>query len=83
MDILPVKDVQECFKKNCTVLVSRVISKYCTAFKHMQDVVTYHINHIYCQEMEQKSEIVSVYCMVENYDDYSPPNLFHISICRL
>ena len=58
VDVLPVKDVQECFKKNCAVLVSRVISKYCAAFKHMHDVVTYHISHIYSQEMEQKSKIV-------------------------
>lgn len=60
VDILPVKEVQECFQRNCTVLVSRVIPKYITAFKHMQDVVTYHIAHIHSQEMDKKSEIVSI-----------------------
>jgi hypothetical protein len=59
VDILPVKEVQDCFKRNCSVLVSRVISKYITAFKHMQDVVTHHISHIHSKEMELKSEIVS------------------------
>ena len=60
VDILPVKEVQECFKRNCAVLVSRVIVKYFTAFKHIQDVVTHHIDHIHSREMEQKSEIVSI-----------------------
>ena len=59
VDLLPVKEVQDCFKKNCSVLVSRVITKCIKAFKPMKDIVSYHIGHIHSNEMEQKSEIVS------------------------
>ena len=59
VNLLSVKEVQEGFKRNCVVLVSRVIPKYVSAFKHMKDVVTYHIAHPHSEEMEKKSEIVS------------------------
>ena len=60
VDLLPDKDVQSMFKRDCAVLVSRVVCKYLSAFKHMKDVVTFHIGHIYSEEMAKKSETVSV-----------------------
>lgn len=59
VNLLPVKEVQEGFKRNGVVLVSMVIPKYVSAFKHMKNVVTYHIAHPHSGEMEKKSEIVS------------------------
>ena len=61
VSLLPVKEVQESFKRNCAILVSRVISKYLQVFKHMQDVVVRHIPHAHSEEMSRKSEIVSVF----------------------
>lgn len=59
-DLLPVKDVQDTFKRNCAVLVSRVVSKHLKPFQHFQDVVERHIPHQYSKEMNEKSDIVSV-----------------------
>ena len=59
VDLLPVKDVQAVFQRDCAVLVSRVISKYLSAFNHMKDVITYHIGHSYSDELDKKSETVS------------------------
>ncbi|CAB3990217.1 Hypothetical predicted protein, partial [Paramuricea clavata] len=44
-------------KWNCSILVSRVISKYLDSFKHLQDCVVRHISHKYSKEMSQKSDI--------------------------
>lgn len=60
IDLLPVKEVQDVFKKNCAILVSRIISKYLKAFKPMQDIVTRHIPHPHAAEMAGKSNIVSI-----------------------
>jgi hypothetical protein len=59
IDLLPVKEVQDMFKKNCAVLVSRIITKHLGAFKHMQDLVIRHIPHDNSHIMSQKSELVS------------------------
>lgn len=58
-NVLPSNAVLKSFKWNCSVLVSRVISKYLDSFQHMQDCVVRHISHKYSEEMSQKSEIVS------------------------
>ncbi|KAK3741568.1 hypothetical protein QZH41_012511 [Actinostola sp. cb2023] len=57
IDLLPVKEVQDVFEKNCAILVSRIISKYLKAFKRLQDVVTRHIPHPHAAEMAEKSNI--------------------------
>ena len=59
-DILPGKAVQERLKLRWAVLASRVVCKYLTKFKQLQDVIVSHIPHPYATEMATKSNIVSV-----------------------
>jgi hypothetical protein len=59
VDLLPVQEVQELFKSNCAILVSRVLVKHLPAIGHMQDVVTHHIQHQHSDKMAQKSQTVS------------------------
>ena len=58
-NVLPSHDVLNIFKRNCSILVSRVISKYIDSFKHVRDCVIRHIPHKNSKEMSQKSNIVS------------------------
>ena len=58
--LLSTVDVQEAFKSDCAVLVSRVITKYLKVFEKMKDVVIYHIPHPYVKETSSKSELVCI-----------------------
>ena len=58
VDLLPNKDVQQRLKNRWAVLVSRVICKYITPLKPLQDVVLHHIPHAYSNEMSEKSTMV-------------------------
>ena len=59
IDILPGKEVQQRLKRRWAILVSRVVCKYISPLKHVQDVVLFHLPHIYSKEMTGKSTIVS------------------------
>lgn len=64
VDLLPNKEVQQRLKNRWAVLVSRVICKYITPLKQLQDVVLQHIPHTYSNEMAQKSTIVSCFFII-------------------
>ena len=57
--LLPGNVVQNSFKADCTVLVSRIVSQYLPAFSPFKDTVVKHIPHMFSKEMENKSERVS------------------------
>ena len=64
VDLLPNKEVQQRLKNRWAVLVSRVICKYITPLKQLQDVVLQHLPHTYSNEMAQKSTIVSCFFII-------------------
>ena len=58
-NILPTADVQDAFKSDCTVLVSRVVTRFLPEFKYLKDTNIHHIPHPFSQEQKEKSEVVS------------------------
>ena len=60
IELLPGEDVQNNFVWRSAVLVSRVITKYLPAFKCLQSEVVRHVPHKYSDEMDRKSDIVSL-----------------------
>ena len=59
--LLPTADVQNAFKDDCTVLVSRVITRFLSEFHYLKDTTIHHIPHAFSQEQREKSEVVSVF----------------------
>lgn len=57
--LLPTADVQNAFKDDCTVLVSRVVTRFLPEFNYLKDTIIHHIPHPFCQEQGEKSEVVS------------------------
>ena len=56
--LLPARAVQNSFQADCSVLVSRIVSKYLHPFMQFKAVVINHIPHMFSKEMENKSERV-------------------------
>lgn len=55
---LPDQHVQARLLRRRAILVSRVISKYLTAFKSLRKKIVRHIPHPYTKEMSGKSNLV-------------------------
>ena len=58
-DLLPTTAVQENIVNHWAVIISRIICKYVSKFKYLQDVIVHHIPHTYSEVMKTKSESVS------------------------
>lgn len=73
-ELLPDQHVQARLLRRWAILVSRVISKYLTAFKSLRKKILSHIPHPYTKEMSGKSNLVR---------KPSPKNvpLLHVMIC--
>lgn len=56
--LLPTKAVQDLFKSDSIVLVSRIITRFLAPFSQFKGVVVKHIPHIFSEEMAKKSERV-------------------------
>ena len=65
IELLPDKDVQATFLQNWAILASRIITKYLSALKCMNDVVIRHIPHEYSEEMSKKSDTVSMFMLYD------------------
>ena len=57
-ELLPDQHVQARLLRRWAILVSRVITKYLTAFKSLRKKVVTHIPHPYTKEMSGKSNLV-------------------------
>ena len=57
--LLPNSDVQLNFRRDCVILVSRILTTYIPVLKFLKDTVIYHIPHPYSEEQSQKSDTVS------------------------
>ncbi len=58
--VLPSKQDDETIESNMAVLISRVLVKHMSFFKHtFDDVINWHIDHKYQKEMSTKSVVVS------------------------
>ena len=73
LSLLPSANVQDNIKSQFAVLVTRVIVKYFKCFKHLVNVVVYHIPHKYSHEMMLKSDLVRSFICVTL--DTLPQNL--------
>ena len=62
--LLPDSDVQVNFRRDCVILVSRILTSYMPAFAFLKDTVIHHIPHPYSEEQSQKSETVSVTSLI-------------------
>ena len=60
IDLLPTDTVQNNLVNHWAVLVSRIICKYFSKFRCLQDVVVHHIQHPYSATMRTKSDSVSI-----------------------
>ena len=58
---LPTDSVQDNIISSLTQIIPRVIVKYLGAYQEFRSLVVYHIEHPYSHEMQQKSEVVSVF----------------------
>ena len=61
IELLPDSQVQETLLNNCSVLVSRVVTKYLEPFKRFGNACIYHIKHRYEKEMAEKSNLVTMH----------------------
>lgn len=57
-NLLPGKTIQNTFKRDSTVLVSRIVAKYLAPFNQFKDIIINHIPHMFSEEMAKKSERV-------------------------
>ena len=57
--LLPDKRVRQRLKQKWTVLVSRVVCRFLPKFQPLRDVVIWHIDHPYTEQMSSKSQTVS------------------------
>lgn len=57
--LLPDSNVQANFKRDCIILISRILTTNMPAFQFLKDTVIHHIPHPYSAEQSKKSEIVS------------------------
>lgn len=58
---LPTESVQDNIIASLTQIIPRVIVKYLGAYQEFRNLVVYHIQHPFSHEMQQKSEVVSVF----------------------
>lgn len=56
--LLPGKTIENTFKRDSTVLVSRIVAKYLAPFNQFKDIIINHIPHMFSEEMVKKSERV-------------------------
>ena len=73
-ELLPDQHVQARLLRRWAILVSRVITKYLTAFKSLRKKVVTHIPHPYTKEMSGKSNLV-------RYPSPKNVHLLHFMIC--
>ena len=59
IELLPSLEVLNSLKRTWTILVSRVLYKYISAFRNFKDVIIYHIPHQHSEEMAKKSYMVN------------------------
>lgn len=57
-NLLPGKTIQNTFKRDSTVLVSRIVAKYLAPFDQFKDIIINHILHMFFEDMAKKSERV-------------------------
>ena len=58
---LQTDSVQDNIISSFIQIIPRVIVKYLGAYQEFRNLVVYHIEHPYSHEMQQKSEVVSVF----------------------
>lgn len=59
-EILPTAEVQESIISDLSKLIPRVIVAFLPPYKSFRKAVQYHLPHSHSQEMEGKSEVVSI-----------------------
>ena len=58
--LLPNNDIQESFRRECSVLIGRVLVKYYAPFNIFRDVLINHLPHPFWEDTSKKSNIVSI-----------------------
>ena len=58
--LLPSHADMKALQRNLCVLVARILTKHLPEFQSLSKFVPSHISHKYCQQMRQKSEVVSI-----------------------
>ena len=59
-NLLPDKSVRERLKQRWAVMVSRVVCQFLPKFQPLRDVVIWHIDHRYTEQMSSKSQTVGI-----------------------